>query len=352
MLNNPTCLHIPPLHEGERAYLSWAVVDGAAGYILERQFNKTFEDASRGRTWSQLDSAGKTWDQLEHEGLTWEQFENLSARGRAWDSLDVEALTWDEIESKNMTWQDFETLSPSFIIYRGPGTAVPVPDRGRTWLQMDSEELTWDKFESKNLTWEQFDNLSPIGMSWGTLEAHWLNWYEFEEKKLSWDEFEQLSDGKEHRGATDNIPIGAKTAIYRIKAYDAAGIESGYLTSAILPVVPIFSRDSSVQWQASNGSDYWLFIEALRTWDMERIPLTFRYNAPILTLNDFMPQISDIQSDSNIDPYEHLRIISNVLGEIRFVCTRPTPLGETWSGCVASVNFTARRAGIAEARLF
>ncbi|MCL2617178.1 MAG: hypothetical protein FWD96_05995, partial [Defluviitaleaceae bacterium] len=117
MLNRPRCLHIPYLYEGKGVQLSWAVVDDAAGYRLERKVNGTFEDASLGQTWAQLDKAEEAWDQVEYLGLTWATIEALPAIGLAWENLDAQTLTWDEKEVEGLTWQGFESLPHSNVIY-------------------------------------------------------------------------------------------------------------------------------------------------------------------------------------------------------------------------------------------
>lgn len=353
MLSKPKCLHVPTLHEGEPANLSWAVVEGAAGYILERQFNETFEDASKGRTWSQLESAGKTWDQIEAKGLTWAQFEDLPSvpgyvvydgvgnivpgpeQGRSWSQLEGEELSWDGIESKNLTWEEIECL----------------PAIGKHWGELDRKGFTWDDFEAKGLTWREFELLIPSGMSWETLDAHWLSWDEFEANNLSWEKFEQLVDRKDHLGATDHIEIGAKSAMYRIKAYDVAGRETGYLTSNLRPIIPIFYREALFRWQARAGVRYRVLIEGENLRDVERVPLTFRYGAEVLTLEDFIVQIPGKQIRPGIYPSAYLQIDANFLGEVRFRSTRPVGSRESWSGCVTYIEFIARRSGMAEVSL-
>ncbi len=41
-MNRPECLHIPTLHEGEQAQISWGAVEANNDYIVERVFNETF----------------------------------------------------------------------------------------------------------------------------------------------------------------------------------------------------------------------------------------------------------------------------------------------------------------------
>lgn len=342
MLDRPKCLHIPLLHEGATDQLSWAVVDGSTAYRLERQFNETFEDASRGRTWSQFDSIEKTWDQADDLDLEWDQLEVLPAIGRTWDSLDIEALAWDEIEARSLTWQDFARLPHSFAIYKGPGL-IANEGRGITWSQLEAGDVSWKEIESINLTWGQIENLIPF-ISWDKLEAHWLDWDNLEEKNLTWDDFERLLDYKDHLAADDTIKIGARTAIYRIKAFDTSGEGSEFLTSSILPVIPIFYREATLRWQTIRGARYLVLIEGRDLRDTERVPLTFRYGAGVLEMKNFRAQ--------NLNPSVRLHINADTPGEVRFHCIISAQNGESWSGCVTLIEFIARRTGLAEVSLF
>jgi len=121
-MDPPLNLHISPLHEGDSVRISWDVVEGATGYILERLFNQTFEEA-------------------EMQGT--------------WESIDYEGLTWAEFEMKNLTWEQFELQPLSYEIFRGPGTE----ELGYTWTELEDEDLTWLQFEAKNLTWDQIEIL-------------------------------------------------------------------------------------------------------------------------------------------------------------------------------------------------
>ena len=277
-LATPASLHIGPLAEGAPARISWDLVDNAAGYILERQFNGAFTQ-SAGRTWENLDN---------YAGLTWSQF-----------------------EAQNLTWQQFELQSPSFEIFRGPGTA----EQGSTWTELDDEKLTWPQFEAKNLTWDQFEHLLL------------------------------------HRSTMDAIAIGAKTAIYRIKAYAADGSESPFLTGSQLPVTPIFYRADSTQWQVTNGTRYWVLIEGENLRDLDRVPLTFRYSVDKLRLESFMAQLPGQQTAPGNYPAACLQINAAYQGEVQFSSTRQIPAGANWSGCITLIQFVAIGSGPAEVSL-
>lgn len=189
-------------------------------------------------------------------------------------------------------------------------------------------------------------------MSWDTLKAHWLTWDNIEERDLTWDTFEQLVDGNDHRGANDNIKIGAKTAMYRIKAFNASGTKSDFLTSGLLEIIPIFHREATLSWHVISGSRYLVLIEAKEIFrTAQKVPLTFRYNNDILALGNFMAHMVERQVNPGIYPAAHLQIKTSFPGEVRFRCIRPIRDGENWSGCVTLIELIAGRNGIARVSL-
>lgn len=276
----PDCLHIPPLREGESASISWGEVDNADGYVLERQFNETFEAALTGRTWASLDAESKTWTQIALDGLSWEQFEALPTLGRTWGNMDCLGLGWDQIETQDLTWDQWALQPPSQEIYRGPGTA----------------------------------------------------------------------EAEQRRSAMDAIPIGARTAIYRVAAYDGGG-QSDFLSSDMTPVIPIFDRENTLQWPVNKGEHTYLFIWGSQLQDTEHVPLTFRYDTGVLSLEDFAAHISGTQTEAGRYPLVRLNILESVPGRIRFKRVGSPEPGEYWSGCITVVHFIARRTGLAEAQL-
>ena len=303
----PDCLHIGPLREGGQARIAWGAVEGAEGYILERHFNETFEQAASGRTWSDLDAEGKPWETIGQEGKTWEQWELPPACGLSWENIGYFAPTWDAIEKKALTWDGWALQLPHFEIYRGPGSA----ETGYTWTVWEEEGFDWGQSEAKGQAWGQWEN------------------------------------GVWHRSAMDTIGIGAKSAIYRVAACGADGIVSESLTGSLAPVTPILYREDSFQWPVKAGERYWLFINGDRIREMERVPLAFRYNAGVLALENFAAQIPDRQTGHGAYPSAHLRIVEEALGEVRFVCTRAIPEGKTWTGLVTAAQFIAKKTGMA-----
>ena len=308
----PECLHIHELTEGEPARISWGKAAGAEGYILERQFNETFEQASAGRTWANIEAAQKQWDEIEQGALSWGQLELLPALGLAWDNIDYAALSWDEWEAEDLTWDDWALQPLRFEIFRGSGTK----EMGNTWTEWEEDNGDWSTAETSSQPWDQ------------------------------WESVEQ------HRAMTDEMPIGAKMAIYRIDSYDAGGAESTFLTSSLTPITPIFFREDAAQWQAKAGEHYWLFIEGSGIRDPDRVPLALRYQAGILNLDDFLSPVPGKQTNRGIYPSAHIRIVDNILGEIRFLCTKPLTPGKNWGGRITIACFTAKKTGAAEIKLF
>ena len=303
----PDCLHIPTLYEGAPAQISWAVPDYAAGYILERQFNQTFEQAS--------------------------------APGRTWESLGYEGLTWTQIEAKDLSWSQFELLPPSFEIFRGMGIPVIGPELGRIWQELDQENLTWAQIEAKDQTWEQFEKTTNPGISWEGWDARWLNWDELEGLDLTWNQIEQQTSEEEHRAASDQIPFGTKSAQYRIKAYDQAGAESDCLTASLLPVIPVFKRDNQITFPVTANKTYYLQINGQGIRSFAGIELTLTYPSNQLRLDSFSPR----QGNTAAKPV----ITSQTNGELRFTCTGTIPAGKEWSGLVTLLQFTALTSGTA-----
>lgn len=308
----PQCLHVYDLKEDEPAQIIWGLVEGAEGYILERQFNQTFEQAMAGRTWENLDAEGKSWAAIEQDALTWEELEELPTLGRIWESIDAEKLTWDEIESKGYAWSQWGLLPLSSLIYRGPGTAM----QGTIWRIVDDDALSWDMIQAKNRTWGEWENT------------------------------------EDHSGITDEIPIGIQSAIYRVAAYASLGEISEYLTGSLAPVTPIFYREDSTQLQVIQGMRYRLQINGEQLKDMDRVPLALKYNSKILVLEDFIVHNPGKQTNPGIYPYAHLQIENAIPGEVKFKCIRQALAGKDWSGCVTIMDFVANQTGLAEITLY
>ena len=313
MPNAPSRLHIHPLHENESTNIFWDAVDDAVGYVLERSFNQTFEEAVRGLTWRNIDTKAKTWSQIESAALTWGQKENLSTLGLAWSTINNSGRTWSNIEALQKSWHELELLQyTNFEIYRGSGTEAS----GLTWIKLEDREVTWDEVEAKEKTWDCFKAV-------------------------------QL-----YRSTTDEISINAKLAIYRISSFSDTGIQSDFLTTGLIPVTPIFHREDHTAWQAEAGNYYAVLLEGSNLRDMHKIFLNMRYSSGTLQLEDFMAQIGNRQTAPGIYPDAHLRIHNHSPGDIRFHSTRLVPAGKRWSGGITWLMFAATRSGMADVRLF
>ena len=351
-MEHPSCLHVPVLHEGKTAELSWSVVDDADGYVLERLFNEVFEQVMQGCTWTQVDFDSGTWSGKEGYNLTWADIENLPStypiykgtgrrirgpeQGLTWTQFESEYFTWNEIDNRFLNWDGTDYL----------------PSVGKIWSQLESKDVNWADFEDLDLTWRDFEYLEAQGLAWREIEAHHRNWNEFELKIDSWDAFEKIIDNKDHSAADDMIPIGAKSAMYRIKAYSAEGDESGYLTTGVIPVVPILFRDNYIKWQVNTGMRYYLMIEGQDIKNVDQVPLTFEYDADKMELKDFSSHNTRRQVNYGISPVSYTKISSQSLGKLHFEYNKPIEEGATWSGCVTLLEFVAKKTGITEASLF
>jgi hypothetical protein len=301
------------LWEGEQTRISWGDVDSKEGYILQRSFNKTFEQAAAGRDWSGIDAENKSWTMIEQEGLTWGDFELLTTLGKTWESIDYGNADWDDIEAAGLSWNEWGRQPPSFEIYRGAGIATT----GYTWKEWEDEgPVDWDKAEAKNRTWDL----------WASAELH--------------------------HSAADAMPAGAKSVAYRVAAYDSGGDASGFLTAGMFPVVPIFYRESAAQWNAEAGGDYWLIIEGRQIRDLGKVLMTLQYPADVLALESFLAHAMDKQTSSGLYPSAYLRIVEGKLGKVKFFCTRPLPTGKKWSGLITVAHFVAQKSAAAEAGLY
>lgn len=74
-MNAPQNLIIPTLFAGETATIRWDMVANVDGYILERRFNRTFDDPAF--TWDDFERRFPTWNAHDAEGLTWDEQEAL-----------------------------------------------------------------------------------------------------------------------------------------------------------------------------------------------------------------------------------------------------------------------------------
>lgn len=349
MLNRPACLHIPTLYEGEPAIISWGSVDGAISYQLEVVFDMTFEQASTGRSWTALEAARKTWAQFEAENLSWEELEALSARGVTWQNIEFEDLTWEQIEAKNLTWSDIETFAVRFIIFDGLGEPVRGPDQGLTWAFIDSQGKTWAQIDADGLTWQEFELLSDPsarGISWAGLEGRFLSWDDIEAKGLTWDEFENLTpDNRTHMTFTTIIPLYKRTASFRVRAFNGTTY-SPYLTSPLIPIIPVFHRDDVLNLEVRRGSHYPVQLHARGIGDFREIIMRLRYASAALQLERLALERPGAKDDMFGKTYApNHREAFRTSGRLDFQGIKQMRPGNDWNGMVVSILFKALRTG-------
>ena len=301
LLARPECLHTPALYEGRESRISWGDVPGAEGYILERSFDETFMDAMLGKLWEYYDDEDKSWSAIESDGMTWEAYMTQTSIGigLTWEAATYGEPSWAALNTKNLDWNNWAAQPASFEIFRGLGSL----EEGNAWSDLDAQLLSWLAIEA-------------LGQSWDVFQ-HYVG----------------------HRGTNDTVPYGARMAMYQVAAYDDMGVASDFFTSGSIPVLPLFTRDSILQWSATAGERYRILMNIRNLRDTEMVPLTLRYHGGVLDMEGFIK-------------CDELSISSNEPGEMRFRCTKAVQGGVRWSGCVGIVQFTAKRTGLAEARLF
>ena len=247
-MNRPECFHIPALHEGEQAQISWGTVETDKSYIVERVLNEAFLQGLSGYSWENIDSTNEPWNRLEQAALDWSQIENSSGRGQHWERLDYRQLSWLQLENHSYSWQQLELKEINFEIFNGPGAERAGVEQGCTWLELDELNEAWSRLEDSGYSWEEGEKAMLPGLPWEGIDFRWLTFDEWEGKELTFHELDTQNQTEEHRGMTDFFPIGAFSAMYRIKAYDINGGESDYLTTAQLPVIPIFYRRGAMEY--------------------------------------------------------------------------------------------------------
>ncbi|WP_313184533.1 cohesin domain-containing protein [Lacrimispora sp.] len=351
-MNRPECLHIPTLHEGEQAQISWGAVEANNDYIVERVFNETFLQALSGYTWDNFDSTNEPWSRYDQDALNWHQIETRTGKGQHWERLDYERLSWSQFENHSHTWQQLESQEISFEIFKGPGDERPGIEQGCTWLEMDELNKTWTSLENSGYSWEEGEKMTLPGLSWESIDSRWLTFNEWEGKELTFHELDTQKQIEEHRGMTDFIPIGALNAMYRIKAYDSNGDESDYLETAQLPIIPIFYRNSTMEYPVKTGKHYAVLLKAQDVSGLDKIRMNLRYDPYLLELTSLAAgSLKSITEPGNY-PEENLRIYSSIPGKLWFQSTRQLSQNECFSGSIALVEFIAKGTGSAAVSLF
>lgn len=351
-MNRLECLHINTLHEGEQAQISWGAVESDKNYIVERVFNESFLQALSGYTWDNIDSTNDPWSMYDEKALTWLQIENRTGKGQHWERLDYEQLSWSQLENHSLTWQQLESQEISFEIFKGPGDERPGIEQGCTWLELDELNKTWTSLENSGHSWEEGEKMTLPGLSWESIDSRWLTFNEWEGKELTFHELDAQKQIEEHRGMTDFIPIGTLNAMYRIKAYDSNGDDSDYLATAQMPVIPIFYRNSIMEYPVKTGKRYAVLLKAQEVSGLDKIRMNLWYDPYLLELTSLAAgSLRSIAEPGNY-PEENLRIYSSIPGKLWFQSTRQLSQNECFSGSIALVEFIAKGTGRAAVSLF
>ena len=351
-MKRPECLHIPALYEGEQAQIIWGAVESDKNYTIERVFNETFLQAISGFTWDNIDSISEPWSGHDKAALNWNQIEANKGKGQYWEGLDYKKLSWAEFENYSYNWQKLECLETNFEIFKGLGLKRPGIEQGWTWLELDELHNSWSSLEKSEHSWEKLEKITLPGISWDSIDSRWLTFNEWEEKDLTFDELDTQNQVKEHRGTADFIPIGASNAMYRIKAYDSNGYESEYLETSQMSVIPVFYRNSTMEYPVKTGKRYTVLMKAQEVSGLDKIRMNLRYNPYLLELVSFVAgSVKTIKEPGDYSE-ENIKIYSSVPGNLRFQSTRQLNENECFSGSIALVEFIAKGTGRALISLY
>jgi len=364
----------------------------------------------RGLTWNSMNATWLSWDNWNElgdneDGLTWREFENLppdnitriaatvtiplyskysAYRVRAFDTqgnyseYKATGIIYhlprslakyrpnclhipDELregKQARIVWGELYGASayilersldgkPFTVLFNGVGTAVPPPFGGLNWEEIEERDQSWTEFEAEEQNWFELESRSTSGLIWGNANASHLRWDEFEEKELTWGELETLLPHDErHFAFEDNIPVGVRNAVYRIKAYNSTD-SSQRLTTGIIPVT--FYRTDSIDFAVINGHEYAVQIQA------EGIP----YFANIVMTAEFNPaQLSLLLSQDEaiygigVEEGSVFRELSNQAGKLQFRCERNISDTKEWAGFVSRLKFKALITGTATIKLY
>jgi len=350
-MNKPECLHIPTLHEGKNAEISWGATGADTSYIVERVFNETFSQALSGYTWGNIDTLGEPWSRYDQEALNWNQIETRAGKGRNWERHDYEQLSWSQIEANSLSWKQLECQDTNYEIFRGTGLEKIGIEQGCTWFECDNLQKSWESLELNQKSWDEWELMTLPGLSWDNIDARWLTFDEWEGKGLSFHDLDTQRSVESHRGMADFVPIGAKNAMYRIKASDLEGRESDYLTTLQRPVIPVFYRDCIMEYPVEAGKRYLILIKAQDIVGLDKVRMNLRYNQDLLRLTNFAANGQKCVTEAGNYPEEHLRIYSSNPGKVWFQSTKELDGDKCFSGSITLLEFVARETGIAKVSL-
>lgn len=377
--------------EGEKTQgpdqgLAWANIDSSGLSWSENEaLGWNWEDfmfrPSIGINWSQIQSENLSWAETEAIDRTWYEFECQAARGLGWGSLDGRFLDWLEIEAKNITWKQFEDSPPDSNTHIAHTVDIPIYKKKaifqvRAYKENgeSSEYLTSSlintlprslaKYKPPCLHIPELHEGKMTDIVWGDLYG--ASGYVLERKQGNKgyagvfdgpgkpvahpagckkpDELYYTPDCKQHLACTDQIPYNEKTVGYRIKAYNTTD-GSQYLTSAIMPVIPVFLREDRISWTATAGKRYRLEIEGQGIRIFSPVTMNVEYPAANLQMMDFAVQVPGIFIQTGVNASAQLEILSQQNGKIQFRCTRKILTDKEWSGSVTVMELLALKTG-------
>ena len=362
----------------------------------------------RGLTWNSMNATWLSWNDWNElgdneDGLTWREFENLppdnitriaatvtiplyskysAYRVRAFDAqgnyseykatgiiyhlprslakyrpncLHIPELR--EGKQARIVWGELYGASayilersldgkPFTVLFNGVGTAVPPPFGGLNWEEIEERDQSWTEFEAEEQNWFELESRSTSGLIWGNANASHLRWDEFEEKELTWGELETLLPHDErHFAFEDNIPVGVRNAVYRIKAYNSTD-SSQHLTTGIIPVT--FYRTDSTKFTVESGGDYLVQLDAWNIPSFEGIEMAVTYPHSLLSLLRPMEQAQYGLGDDTASFI--FKETGQSQGALNFMCEKKIVNSE-WTGYVTKMRFRASRTGEAELKL-
>ena len=311
--NKLHCLHVPDLYEVEEAFLHWEAVEDATAYELDMIANQTFE-------------AG------------------MAAHGRSWDDLALALLRWNELEAKGLSWEAFENLPPTFVVYRGPGTAVAAMAPGLAWAYLDALAETWEQLEARQLAWWELEDLYPRGASWDTLEALCLTWQEIDEHLLTWAGLAHLpADSAPHRAWAVVVPENAAFVYFRLRALLPGGEKTACLTST--PKIVNALETATIT--ADTAQTQMLLLTAEHVQSLSGTTFVLKYDAAHLQFNS-----ASARAGGHTLPFlPGPGIVKNQPGRLELTCARQAPEAFVWCGLAAMLCFTAKKTGSSNVQL-
>ena len=384
-IRKPTCLHIPRLREGHPARIAWESVEGAQGYQLDMHFDETFDAASTGKTWSNINTADRNWSQIGASSLTWEQIETLGTRGLRWKNIEFRSKDWHGIQASGLSWAQLQSLPVEFTVYRGPGGKVRGPDQGLTWANMQSAQLPWAEIEAREKSWEDFKFLPSVGISWRQFIGKLLGWGEIEAKDKTWRDFELMAvrglmweslnarfrtwaqveareltwrgfqtlpaDSNTHIAHTVDIPLLKRKAIFRVRAFDDDGF-SEHLTSSLQRIIPLFYREDSIRFPVKSGGSYLVPVYARGVEDFREIIMTLKYDSAALQIERLAAELPGGKTDTVGDEHtSNACVVLQEAGRLSFRCSRRMRAGQKWDGLVVALLFRALQCGYTDISL-